>query len=533
MDELSALNDAIQQAVKQSDWVLLGALVNQVLVLVPENTNYRQVADQVAQRLINEASAAMTVHDYASASEMLQSVPDVAQNDDFAALREKIEELCWYSVQLDREPFATAMLGRLAVRFSKESPDHQQVKQLLKDLSVAVKQQPPPRHAFAPWSAPQTTWVGGDVGILAAPQSIQCGEQPELRQHRAQLSVAFGLAIQGLGRSRVSEGLLSNKKSVLSALSRRKQSSAWGIDIGSTALRAVRLELDDDEIVLADVQVIPFESPICREIGRSQDLAIGDAITAFLNEKESDLVSVPVWINLSASEVVSRNVVLPPVPDKQADKMLDMEIVSRIPLNKEDLELVRWIAPLSDGGESIGRPAMICAARKSVIQRRLDLCNQAGLTVNGLQCDSVALVNFAAHEFDDLFGQESDADETVAIVDVGAATLNVVIASGRDHKIATFQYGGEELTSLLARSTNKTLGDADTLKRNPAAIQKPVEMFAPLENRMDVIRSRLKKSLTPIQKELEDSDRSISQTWCVGGGCLCHSWIRRVLLKSK
>ena len=53
-------------------------------------------------------------------------------------------------------------------------------------------------------------------------------------------------------------------------------------------------------------------------------------------------------------------------------------------------------------GDVHGRPALISAAKRSVVEERFQLLTDAGLKIAGFQGDPLAIVNFAAYEFGEL-----------------------------------------------------------------------------------------------------------------------------------
>ena len=528
LEQVSALTAEVQSAMKARDWPLLGSLLNQLLSIDPKNSEYQTLATKVAAKIRAGAERTLSSHAYDRASELLDSVPEMARDENYDTLSDRISNARWFSEQFDSEPFATPALGRLALRFAKESPDDPVAQRLPKELAVAVKQSPPPRHGYGLWKQPNSSWLGGDVGFLANPRSIDCGNHPEFRKHRGRFTVAFGLAVQGLGLGRVSESFLTTKKSMLSKLSRKKDESAWGIDIGATGLRAVLLKSEEDKVTVVDVHFVPFDSPLCRTEVTSPDEVIRNALATFIEGNEEKLEAAPVWINLSQSDVVNRFTTLPPMKDKPAAKMLDAETSAAIPLPLDEVSVVRSIANASDNPAE-GRPAMVCAARKRVVESRVDNCQAAGLKIAGMQSDGVAIINFMAHEFAD---ELASASSSVAFVDCGAVTTNVMIVGQREHTVWSVDVAGEDLTSLLARSSKTTLSDAEKLKHDPAQIEQPADAFLPLEEKMQATRQRITQAvLRGNAANAEDSPTAnVDQTWCVGGGCLCHGWMRRVIL---
>jgi hypothetical protein len=120
--EVTDLATSLSAAIEQKNWPLVGGLVDQVLVYSPDDQRYLQLAQQVAAKLHAIAKQMFSSGKYVAALEQLQAVPVSRRDDDYERISQTYHEVEWLSKQFDIEPFATGMLGRLAVRFAKEVP---------------------------------------------------------------------------------------------------------------------------------------------------------------------------------------------------------------------------------------------------------------------------------------------------------------------------------------------------------------------------------------------------------------------------
>ena len=467
----------------------------------------------------------------------MHAIPEYVRDQSHEELLAKVEGFRWYAKQLSIEPFATPTLGKIAVRFAKESED-ESIRGVVKELATIVKQKPKARRTFNDWRGSTESWIGGNFGVLSLPTSLECDEEiaPKVRKNASSLFVAFGLALQALSKTRVADSLYKEKKGLLKALGRKKVQTAWGLDIGSTSLRAIKLELTTEKdvserrVLVKEVYVKEFACPLSRAEVINKDEAIGKAVRDFVDSHE-DLEESPVWINLSAKEIVNRFVCLPPVKNKEAAKMMDDEIEHQIPLDPNDLSIIQWIAPHDDEDVAIGRPAFIAAARSIVVDRRVEICEEAGLKVAGMQADTIALANFVAFEFAEELQAESGDENPPAIVlvDCGLTTTSAIVVTCRSTSISTFEVGGEDLTAMFARMTKKTLGEADELKKNPVLIDDPMTNFDAIEPRLEQLRQRLQMAFS--QSDVKNHKYTVHSTWCVGRSALCLTWLRHVLTK--
>jgi Tfp pilus assembly PilM family ATPase len=541
LNQTSALVSELQHSIKEKNWTLAGSLLQQVIELAPGDPQFKKLAVQVADKLYQRAEACFQKSKYARAGECLISVPASCRREDHEEKQGTIDGMVWLSEQIDAEPFATANLGRLAVRMTKDAPHDEDAKAVVKKLAAQFKQRADsPRNPWAAWKAGSQSWFGGPAGMLAYPQSVGFDQDSALRKVPGRFNVAIGLAMQGLGLGRIKEQFVE-AKGLFAGFGRRKKRSAWGIDIGTSSIRAVLLEQNDEgDLIVLQSYYQALEAPTCRA-GHEQEAKelVTDAIEQMVAELEFD--EAPVWVNFPAAELVTRFVCLPPLADKQAANLLKVEAEQRIPLPIEDLQLVQWIAALGDD-QSVGRPASVSAARKSAVQQRLERCTQAGLQVAGMQADSLALVNFADLEFGDLWHQQADDEsqaqsqpeievdptQSVVLLDAGASTTTLLIVSGEAFWFWTVEAGGEVMTTVLANSTKLVARDAEEKKINPASLDHPARQFAVVERRQDELRGRLEKMISEANKH--HSRFNINQAWCCGGACLTHGWIRRIML---
>ncbi|TWT52700.1 Competence protein A [Rubripirellula amarantea] len=547
VQELQILKTELTQSSQKGDWLSCGGLIDQLLNLCPQNQKYGKTAETVASKLLSKAKKYYGAQRYADAAKHLEAIPKQHINDEARKLTDTINDVRWLFETIEAEPYMTPAMGQMAAKLAQLVPDDARLKKLLTRLKE--KKQQPSNEARCQLSrslGDSTAWTGGEVKVLSRPTQFEAEDQI-FKSNEGVLSVAIGLCIQGLGKGRISDELSGNKKGFFG---RRKARSCWGIDIGSSSFKAVRMEVVGESLRITDSFVRNI-SP-SRILQPSRDRTEEDENSALRGALEStikdftetyDLTKETLWGNLPSSEMTTRFVRLPPLPDKKALPLMDAEITNRIPLPLDDLVATRTLSPF-DKDEIHGRAAIFSAARKKRAMRRMELLEGLGLKLDGLQADANAIVNFAYYEFADFFGPtvgdnteaETDAsavsfeDETptICLVDAGANTTTIIFVSSETHWFWSLDHGGERLTTSLARSTKSTTAQAEALKRSPAKLTSPESQFAPLEERMEQLRVRLKQ----LKKDAKSQNSRFKfvQTWCVGGNCQTYQWIRRVLV---
>ena len=430
-----SLTTDIRKAIEQRDWHLSGPLLNQLIELEPDNKEYGSLAEQVAKRLVVLAKADFHDRKYAAALRSLDGVPTSCQDEAYQQLRGKIQDIVWLRNQFDDEPFDTPTLGRLAARLQKIEPDdprnEQRVKLIAKNLREGKRK---PRTQYPPRAGHPQSWLGCDLGHLTALTCLKRPDLADLRPKWGAMNVAFGLALQGIGEGRIQSQMMP-KKGLLKRLTGKKSNIAYGMDIGSFAIKVVGLEKreiakNEFEIHMTDGFVHTFENPHCRP-GYDEDPLAGAAEAIEQIMQEHDFGEAPVWINMPATEQITRFTLLPPVADKQAKQLMETEVNERIPFDLEDLWVDKWIAPF-DNESTMGRPAVISAVKQVSIEQRLERLALTDLNIAGMQSDPLALVNLLSVEFAEDLEEELDDEEktpTIVLVDAGAESTSLILVS--------------------------------------------------------------------------------------------------------
>ena len=335
-EELTARERELKAALAEKDWPRVGGLIDRLLDLMPKEKQYRQLGRQVSEKLIAAAKRSLTNANYAAASELVNSVPEIGRTKEFDKIRDSVEDVRWLSQQFDCEPYATPMLGRLALRFAKEVPDNQAAQSVVKKLAAKLKtDERAPRTHLPQWNGSTDCWMGGKAGMLSLPTSLDLGDQPLLRSRAGRFSVAIGLALQGLGEARTTEHF-GPKKGLLGGIGRRKKNACWGVDMGSASMKAICIEKGEDGLAVIDCFYQEYEAPLCRAKLQGDKLSVIEPVVAqFLEEHEVE--GIPVWGNISDSHLITRFVRLPPLKDKHVMALLKLEVEQRVPVPMDEL----------------------------------------------------------------------------------------------------------------------------------------------------------------------------------------------------
>jgi type IV pilus assembly protein PilM len=108
------------------------------------------------------------------------------------------------------------------------------------------------------------------------------------------------------------------------------------------------------------------------------------------------------------------------------------------------------------------------AIKKDYIQARIKSIEEAGLSVNLIDVDSLALTNMFMHANEKLKFLSQENIKVVALVNIGATITNLsIIEEGLIHFSREILIGGKELTEKLSEMLNIDRQAAEELKCDP------------------------------------------------------------------
>ena len=280
-------------------------------------------------------------------------------------------------------------------RLRKASPSDSRGPKLLEEMRRRLAQaeksgkpEPPP------WASPPAhTALGFPVDWLAGFSRIVLDDAVDrslLAAHPGCFCAACGLAIQGLGQAHVQLGLPLIGPSAIEKVAgvfRSTASAAWGIDVGSSCVKAVKLAWRKKEkaVVLEAAARVEYKKPLGQAANEEEEQSIvEEALVALV--AQHPLKADKVCLGLPGRIVLMRLFEIPRTDRAKMSSMVRFEAKRHIPARLEDLA---WdFQPL--GGEEDGDdaartvekrgtlPVLFAAARWNSLKRVLKLMRCAG-----------------------------------------------------------------------------------------------------------------------------------------------------------
>ena len=251
-----------------------------------------------------------------------------------------------------------------------------------------------------------------------------------------------------------------------------KSRAIWGIDIGQTALKALRCQpADDDSQILADAfDYIEYPKILSQPEADPVEL-IRDALTQFLarNTVKGDRVA----ISVAGQNGLSRFIKLPPVESKKIPDIVRYEAKQQIPFALED---VIWRYQQMAGGSvedgfALETEVGLFTMKREQVFRALKPFNEAGIEVDIVQLAPLAVYNCMVFDkMQDLPPPEEydpeNPPDSVVIIAMGTDGTDLVVTNGYRIWQRSIPLGGSHFTKALTKELKLTFARAEHLKRN-------------------------------------------------------------------
>ena len=229
-----------------------------------------------------------------------------------------------------------------------------------------------------------------------------------------------------------------------------------GLDIGTSAVRAAELDLSKDTPVLMTYgQVgLPPGSVVNGEIRDPSSVA--EAITKLWTNGQFS--KTPVVVGIAGLRAITREIELPYVPDDEVASAVRFQSEEVIPFPPDQTILSSQVLAdyTNDEGAKVRR-VLVAAAHADLVNGVIDVVERAGLTVNGVDLISSALVR--------AIGTHGDGSQPEAVVSIGAGLTVVAIhQGGRPQFVRTIGSGGNTTTAAISAALDVPLLDAESIK---------------------------------------------------------------------
>lgn len=249
-----------------------------------------------------------------------------------------------------------------------------------------------------------------------------------------------------------------------------KLNTAWGIEIGQYAVKAIQLERVGDEVRVRDFAVIPHVQVLTDpEISADGDQGAAAKSAAIL---EMSLAALATQKQLTGQKVVvnynwmqnrgfARFAKLPAVSPREIPNLVRYEVDQQIPFPIDDIE---WGFHAFQSPESPEVEVGLFAVQKEPLAEFLALVGEKlGVEPTAVTLAPIALYN--AFAFDRGIPEKN---EPFVLLDIGTSSTDLIVAHGSRCWMRTFPLGGHNFTEAIAAEFKFPYRQSDALKQESA-----------------------------------------------------------------
>ncbi len=232
--------------------------------------------------------------------------------------------------------------------------------------------------------------------------------------------------------------------------------AAWGIEVGSYAVKAIRLERAGDQIVVSDFGEFRHRKPLS-----TPDLDVDEVVRLTLGQlvSQKNIENETLVMSVEGRSSLPRFAKLPPADKKALPKLIEFEAAQQIPFPIEEVE---WDAKTFESEDSPEVEVGIFAIKKDVLEHKLAMWGEHGLSPQVVTLGPVAVYNAVRY---DLAGA---GRKPFVVLDIGTRSSDLVVVDGENCWIRTFPIGGSDFTEAIAETFKLPYSKAERLKQESA-----------------------------------------------------------------
>jgi|694.fasta_scaffold07599_10 type IV pilus assembly protein PilM len=260
-----------------------------------------------------------------------------------------------------------------------------------------------------------------------------------------------------------------------------KTASVWGIELGQSALKALRCRVSGDQVIADAFDYIEYPKLLSQQDAEPESM-IREALQTFVGR--NDLKNSKIALTVPGQNGLAKFFKPPPVELKKMGDIVKYEARQQIPF---DLKEVSWDYQLMPGGKVENGFALeseigLFAMKRDVVQRVLRPLQDVDIEVDMLQLAPLAIYNAVTHDQELLQGQTGDYDaehppKSVLVLAMGTDATDLIVTNGYRLWQRSVPLGGNHFTRQLVKDLKLTFAKAEHLKRNAMEADDPKLVF--------------------------------------------------------
>lgn len=287
------------------------------------------------------------------------------------------------------------------------------------------------------------------------------------------------------------------------ALFGRSKLSA-GLDIGSGYVKLVVVDHSRSEPEVVQVATSPLVPDAIVEGEVMDPVLVADTVRSLI--ESAGLRKKNVVAGVGGHDVIIKRIQMDRMSQSDAREVIRWEAEQHVPFDMENVQLDFQI--LDPEGTGVQMQVLLVAAKRELIENRLSLLSDAGLSPSLIDVDAFALHNAFETNYPDAL------DGLVALVNIGHETTNVdLLQGGAPVLVRDIPFGSRRLRESLQREHGLTAENADDVLQGRA---NGVDLNAIVEDRVDELAVGIERAAAFIVAQ--SGGEGIGRVFVSGGG---------------
>ncbi len=271
--------------------------------------------------------------------------------------------------------------------------------------------------------------------------------------------------------------------------------ACWGLELGAGSVKALKLELKDDQPVITDFIVVPH-GKVLSTPGLDPDDAMRVALGTLASQR--DLTGTKVAVGVPGQASFARFAKLPPVEPKKVPDIVKFEAAQQVPFPLEEVE---WDFQTFQSPDSPDIEVGIFAMTKERMKHQLDLLADVGISPDVVTLNPVATYNAMAYDL-----EFTESTPGTILLDIGTTSTDMTIAEAGRVWERTFPIGGHHFTEAVVQAFNLSYPKADRLKREAQQTKHAKHVFQAMRATFGDLAQEVQRSIGYYQSLHPDAD---------------------------
>jgi type IV pilus assembly protein PilM len=283
-----------------------------------------------------------------------------------------------------------------------------------------------------------------------------------------------------------------------------------GLDIGSSSVKVVQLKETSKGYQLVNFGIEPLPPQTIVDGAIMNQSAVVDAIKQLRLALKLKVKEVATAI--SGHSVIIKKIKVPPMTPEELEEQIPWEAEHHIPFSKDDVEIDHQLVNTQNAQGQM--ELLLVAAKKEVVSDFSMVIREAKLVPTVMDVAAFTIQNAFEVNY------ESNPEEAVALINVGAALSNInIVAGGTSAFTRDVTVGGNVFTEEIQKRLNVSHEEAEAWKIGSigegATDVLPSEVEAVLSEVADSVAGQFQRSLDFFLAS--STDATISRIFLCGG----------------